>query len=717
MNCFLIRIQAPHHFIWFAVIIGIFCMSTLLSAQPTQWISLKGPLYGTPHRLVQHPSGVIIAQSYWRTLYRSTDDGRNWQATPMPATPKELVQTANGTLFIATDQGVFRSEDAGTRWEPVGLQDQDVETIALYEGHGNLVLYAVSQNQIYRSDNGSQPWQITNSAHLFDDRAQVRSLVALSEKVVLASELYNVDLNDGVHRSDDGGQTWAKTDFAGTGLNLFMQAVPGTEEVYLGTRASMFSSEDGLFYSADGGLDWEKVLDEPTLGISFETDSVVAGTTTGLHRAKIGEHAWTRGELGDQVVSTSLRTRRGSMLVAGFVLCQEVIDPPIPCRGISGVLRKEPGKPYIQTGIRTDWVNALIFDVDGTLLAGTDNGVIRLTEAGWQPTGWNHGAVKDFEPVGDRIWVGASTLNNPQQSFSGCCWYGDIVQDASNNLYVTAHFSSIIFFSPALGQTWERRLQHRYYISSLFVSKDNTLYASTSDGVYRTEDTGLTWTHSDSGLIDINTGAVSTVVDLNEDEADVLLAGTFNGLYQSLDNGQTWQPAGLDSMIVWAIERSSNYDLVAATSDGVYVRLQGQPEWIRANEGLEGHIVNAITFDEHNRVYVGTQQGGVFRSVRPVVISIEADVAGVPTETMLLSNYPNPFTDETTISYTLHEPGNARLMIYDLLGREVQLLDSGFRPLGEHEVVWSTSGVPAGIYLAVLQTGQQHFIHKLIHTQ
>ena len=54
----------------------------------------------------------------------------------------------------------------------------------------------------------------------------------------------------------------------------------------------------------------------------------------------------------------------------------------------------------------------------------------------------------------------------------------------------------------------------------------------------------------------------------------------------------------------------------------------------------------------------------------------------------LFQNYPNPFSQKTTIKYQLPEDGQVTLKIYDLLGHEVSVLVDGFNKSGFHMVEW-----------------------------
>jgi len=76
----------------------------------------------------------------------------------------------------------------------------------------------------------------------------------------------------------------------------------------------------------------------------------------------------------------------------------------------------------------------------------------------------------------------------------------------------------------------------------------------------------------------------------------------------------------------------------------------------------------------------------------------------IPYYHLLKQNYPNPFNSSTTITYSILEPSNILISIYDYLGREVITLVSGSEKAGDNQVVWrgtDTKGNPvvSGVYI------------------
>tara|TARA_X000000950_G_scaffold286982_1_gene397565 strand:- start:77 stop:3328 length:3252 start_codon:yes stop_codon:yes gene_type:complete len=70
----------------------------------------------------------------------------------------------------------------------------------------------------------------------------------------------------------------------------------------------------------------------------------------------------------------------------------------------------------------------------------------------------------------------------------------------------------------------------------------------------------------------------------------------------------------------------------------------------------------------------------------------------------LEKNYPNPFNPTTTIEYSIGIAGPAKLMIYDILGREVVSLVNEYKQVGRHKVMWNASTMSSGVYFYRLET-------------
>jgi len=86
--------------------------------------------------------------------------------------------------------------------------------------------------------------------------------------------------------------------------------------------------------------------------------------------------------------------------------------------------------------------------------------------------------------------------------------------------------------------------------------------------------------------------------------------------------------------------------------------------------------------------------------------------------TIRLTAAPNPFNPVTTLRYELAEAGTVELAVFDLQGRRVRTVDSGWREAGGHECVWDGRDgrgrpAPSGAYVARVQAARSDGAVKL----
>jgi hypothetical protein len=77
----------------------------------------------------------------------------------------------------------------------------------------------------------------------------------------------------------------------------------------------------------------------------------------------------------------------------------------------------------------------------------------------------------------------------------------------------------------------------------------------------------------------------------------------------------------------------------------------------------------------------------------------------LPATNAYTRNYPNPFTETTTIHYELADPTPVRLAVYDVLGREVARLVDEAQEAGFYDVTFDGRNLPVGVYVYRLQVG------------
>lgn len=102
----------------------------------------------------------------------------------------------------------------------------------------------------------------------------------------------------------------------------------------------------------------------------------------------------------------------------------------------------------------------------------------------------------------------------------------------------------------------------------------------------------------------------------------------------------------------------------------------------------------------------------------PMIRMILGDVASLPEEissSSSLNAYPNPANGETTISYSLNKSGNVNIVITDMMGRTVKMMNQGNQVAGtSYNVNLNTSDLANGTYFYTLSVNGEKQTKKLV---
>ncbi len=112
---------------------------------------------------------------------------------------------------------------------------------------------------------------------------------------------------------------------------------------------------------------------------------------------------------------------------------------------------------------------------------------------------------------------------------------------------------------------------------------------------------------------------------------------------------------------------------------------------------LLGCVINGLTYGDTSML-VGINQ-----------ISKE-----IPEKYSLSQNYPNPFNPATKIQFALPDDAFTEIVIYDLLGKEIEKIVNEQLDAGTYETIWNAGDFPSGIYYYKLSAGDYTETKKMV---
>ncbi|MHB1050142.1 MAG: glycoside hydrolase family 3 N-terminal domain-containing protein [Bacteroidota bacterium] len=179
-----------------------------------------------------------------------------------------------------------------------------------------------------------------------------------------------------------------------------------------------------------------------------------------------------------------------------------------------------------------------------------------------------------------------------------------------------------------------------------------------------------------------------------------------------------------DELFMNAISANYEFDdaLELCVTSGTDILLFNKS--IYNNNSLTAYVINSIAGKVRGGTIAESLIDSAYDRIQRLKQSITtgtlfADVP-VPNETALYPNYPNPFNGSTTIRYTIRTAGNATIMLYDLLGRNVATIVNEYHQPGSYAARIQIGGgaipsLPSGVYFYRLQSGTLSETGRMIY--
>lgn len=208
-------------------------------------------------KIVFNRSG-IIAFNYEGQIYQKVSAGTwlprytNFKKHSM----RTIFETSDGTLFLGSDEGLYKSVDSGLTWRQV--QDEGW-VMRIVESEG--VLIATGQKGIMRSTDNGEHWQWVIS------EGGVGIAIERIDGGFVAISCNTRTETRRIHISLDGGKTWNVSE--GLRPSLFISSIKQMGK-YL-----ICGHPDGIFRSSDLGKTWRSVhpsVEKFDLGDAWKTD-------------------------------------------------------------------------------------------------------------------------------------------------------------------------------------------------------------------------------------------------------------------------------------------------------------------------------------------------------------------------------------------------------------------------------------------------------------
>lgn len=176
------------------------------------------------------------------------------------------------------------------------------------------------------------------------------------------------------------------------------------------------------------------------------------------------------------------------------------------------------------------------------------------------------------------------------------------------------------------------------------------------------------------------------------------------------------KPASLTAIALSSSSIEIKWTDYASDEDGYVIERKENESYVNiaqlgqnANSYIDTGLVESTSYIY--RVYAFNASGNSNFSNQDSATTLKAvSVFQNESEEGLLSCYPNPFSESTTIRFSLNIPASVSLAIYNATGQQIAQLEEAFLNEGVHYVEWdgtygNRKNTPSGIYFCTLKYG------------
>jgi photosystem II stability/assembly factor-like uncharacterized protein len=537
-------------------------------------------------------------------IMKSIDGGERWrqastdiQASDVvdleidPEDPQTLYAVTSGRIWGAAHGFLIKSTDGGTAWTAIsaGLPRGRVERYPVplraivIDPHDHSTLYvATTEDGVYRSRDAGTTWQPVNDGlpRLAWSACPIVEALAWDQEGALYAGLHPY----GLFKSVDGGDHWMPSNFGAT--------ITGVS-AGVGARALLYVvGPRGLYRSADGGDSWTDASDD-SIGSTIwtlATDPTTAGTIyagtisfPSAYDVDPGDGRWRPPDPRPGVFRSVDRGRRWSRTASPV----GNVDALAVDARTGGIYAAIEGRLFKSVDHGTSWhelhwslfhgIRAIAIDSEHAVLyVGTESqGVYRSVDDGHSWLSVNNGLTVDGWQTVSCLAIGPIDTSVLYAATYGRGVYKTVDGGGS----WTKVNNGLTYRDTCQGCTpyvWDLTID-RIAIDPLH---PETLYAGAQDlgvpgtgGVFKSDDGGMNWRSTGAGLETTGSRRVWDLV-VDPGSQNVYIA-TDDGVFRSHGEAASWLPMndGISDLVTRtvALDPHSPGAIYAGTWAGVFV--------------------------------------------------------------------------------------------------------------------------------------------------
>jgi photosystem II stability/assembly factor-like uncharacterized protein len=673
-------------------VIFIILTLSIFSLSQAQWLQTNGPLGGSVNCLTNLNS-YLFAGTDGGGIYTSTNNGQSWKYSSDGLISRTIYSFGiSGTkIYAGTYNGLHVSLNYGFNWSQIyinGLQQQNIKALLILN---NMIFAGSNAYGIFLSTNGGMNWSSVNDGL---ESNNIRAFCNIGTNIFVATV-------DGVYKSSDYGKNWININ--NNLINTNISSICSSGSVLL-----VGNPNGGASRTTNYGLNWIICNDSnfvySVYALFSNGNYVLAGSNGyGVSKSTNNGVNWTRINNGLENKEVYAFTSSPTNLFCGTL------------GGIFCSTNYGSNWSAVNNGLNNLQINALcksgnnIFSCAwrNFIFMSSNNGDSWLSKRGEiiSEIVYSICSSGNYIFAGTAQGVHRSTNNGNNWTLATINGSGIGIALCMDSLTVLVGTQYGIYASTNNGINW---ISKNNGLSSNFINylykAGPTLFACGSSYFYLSTDHGNNWYIAYYGIQ--NSLPVTGMCYIN----GRYFAATANGgVFISTNNGTNWTLAnnGIGNNIVLCMVLVDS-NIIVGTRNGIFLTKNYGINWIQKNQGLIDMNIQSLIYS-NNYIYAGTYTQSIWKRSYSDIVGIEKISNIVPSEYILYQNYPNPFNPNTNIKYQIKaesssQKSEVRMIVYDVLGKEIATLVNEKQSPGTYEVSFDGSNFSSGIYFYKLET-------------
>ena len=290
-----------------------------------------------------------------------------------------------------------------------------------------------------------------------------------------------------------------------------------------------------------------------------------------------------------------------------------------------------------------------------------------------------------------------------------------------NNNGVCSGNTGTILYTTNGGANWQTGQPTGYLVTfySAFMVNASTGYCAGVNTIFsplvaKSTDNGASWVYS-SFLLNSNEGTLRGI-NFFDTQNGIAVSNLWNGqggISRTANGGVNWTTQIFPLGLYGVDFPSPSIGYTVGLNGTILKSTDSGSNWTPQMSGTTVFLAS-VNFVDSVTGYACGDAGTILKTTNGGITSVSGNQNQTPHGFYLFQNYPNPFNPKSKIKFQVSKLSDVKLVIFDVPGREIDVLINEQLSPGAYEVEWNGFNCTSGVYFYKLTAGFYSETRKMI---